>query len=135
MSEFPIAEYTWDVEQQSYHLLPGEGGESIARVTSATSWLTKGIGVIGMRELPIGQGLWLPGVTAIHTWFVAFPLDLLFLDANGCSVKVALGVRPWTSLVWAPGAADVIELGAGTILSQSEHTILGKKWVLRPFRE
>jgi len=122
------------VEQQAYQLIP-EGGEPVARVSAAMSWLTKGIGVIGMRELPAGQGLWLPGVTAIHTWFVAFPLDLLFLDANGCSVKIALAVRPWTSLVWAPGAADVIELGAGTIPSQSGLKELNRKWVLKPFGE
>jgi uncharacterized membrane protein (UPF0127 family) len=123
------------VEQQAYQLISGTDGATIACVTAATSWLTKGIGVIGMRDLPAGQGLWLPGVTAIHTWFVAFPLDLLFLDANGRSVKVALAVKPWTSLVWAPGASDVIELGVGTIPSQSDLKELNKKWVLRPFGE
>ena len=40
----------------------------------------RGGGSSGGRACRKGQGLWLPGVAAVHTVFVRFPLDLLFLD-------------------------------------------------------
>jgi len=101
-----------------------------AIVETAENWLSKGIGVIGMPSLPPGHGLWLPGVSAVHTWFVRFPLDLLFLDRDGRAVKVALNIRPWTFLVCAPGAAGVVELGAGTLLEGKNEVNCGEKWIL-----
>ena len=106
-----------------------------AVVSRAGNWLSKGIGVIGMPDLPAGQGLWLPGVTAVHTWFVRFPLDLLFLDGRGVAVKVAHNVRPWISLVCSPGAEGVVELGAGTLRVGAPEANCGEKWILERIGE
>ena len=38
--------------------------------------------MLGRRTLPMGDGLWLPGVASVHTFGVRFPLDLLFLDCE-----------------------------------------------------
>jgi hypothetical protein len=127
--------YTKSVLPSNYDLVHQSTDSVVARVVEMRNWLEKGIGVIGRKSLATGEGLWFPGVTAIHTWFVAFPLDLLFLDKDGAAVKVALGVRPWTSLVWAPGAAGVVELGAGTLCLNSVQTLLGEMWILRPIGE
>jgi uncharacterized membrane protein (UPF0127 family) len=127
--------YTKSVLPSNYELVHQGTNAVVGRIATARNWLEKGIGVIGRKSLAQGEGLWLPGVTAIHTWFVAFPLDLLFLDENGAAVKVALAVRPWTNLVWAPGAAGVVELGAGTFCSESVQSLLGETWILRPIGE
>jgi uncharacterized membrane protein (UPF0127 family) len=118
-----------------YTLKSAHSGEIVAEVAEAGNWWTKGIGVIGMRELPAGRGLWMPGVTAVHTWFVRFPLDLLFLDRESRVVKAVMAVRPWTSLVWAPGSAGVVELGAGTLLGDEPEFAPGAMWVLAPIGE
>ncbi len=44
-----------------------------------------------------------------------FPIDAVFLDRNGQVVRAAADLRPWVPMVAAPGAAEVVELRAGTI--------------------
>ena len=44
-----------------------------------------------------------------------FPIDAVFLDRNGRVVRAAAHLRPWVPMVAAPGAAEVVELRAGTI--------------------
>jgi len=44
-----------------------------------------------------------------------FPIDAVFLDRAGRVVRAAERLRPWVPMVVAPGAAEVVELRAGTI--------------------
>jgi uncharacterized membrane protein (UPF0127 family) len=103
---------------------------TIAMVQKAESWWAKGWGVLGHYSLPPGEGLWLPGVTAVHTVFVRFPLDLLFLDADLKAVRVALHVWPGCPLVRARGAAHTVELGAGTFARAGIAGTNGETWTL-----
>lgn len=99
----------------------------VARVARADGWLAKGVGVLGFRSLPPRVGLWLPGVAAVHTLFVRFPLDLLFLDADFRAVKILLSVPPGRFLVRASGGRHVVELGAGTLTGGER---AGEAWKL-----
>ena len=47
--------------------------------------------------------------SAVHTCFLRFPLDLVFVDADCNVLKVAEGVRPWR-FVACRGAKAVLEL-------------------------
>ena len=78
-------------------------------------WWAKGVGVLGRRALPAGEGIWLPGVASVHTCFVAFPLDILFLSRSLQVLAVHPCVSPWRALVRRPGAFHTIEMGAGTL--------------------
>ena len=113
-----------------FTLVHRPSGRAVATVRRADGWWAKGWGVIGWPSLPKGQGLWLPGVAAVHTIFVRFPLDLLFLDADFATARVAVRVPPGRLLVRAPGARHTIELGAGTLaaIGQKKHA----RWALRP---
>jgi len=51
---------------------------------------------------------------SIHTFFMRFPLDVVFLDADFTVRKVVRGLRPWR-LAAMPGAAHVLELPAGRL--------------------
>lgn len=105
-------------------------GQTIAQVGRVGGWWAQGRGVIGMRALPAGEGIWLPGVASVHTLFVRFPLDLLFLDRDFRLVRAQVAFPPWRPLAWAPGAHHTIELGAGTL---AIGTMLrpGEHWELR----
>ena len=48
-------------------------------------------------------------------FFMRFPIDALFVDRAGRVVRAVRDLRPWVPVVAARGAADVIELRAGTI--------------------
>lgn len=102
----------------------------VATVIRADNWAAKGWGVLGRRSLPPGEGLWLPGVASVHTVGVRFALDLLFLDAELRTVRVACHVPPGRWLVRASGAAHTLELGAGTLAGRSPKN--GDGWRLEP---
>lgn len=47
--------------------------------------------------------------------FMRFPIDAVFVDRARRVVKARADLRPWTFAVGARGAAEVLELPAGTI--------------------
>ena len=113
---------------KSYTLVHTPSGQKVAEVTRVDSWWAKGWGVLGRRELLPSTGLWLPGVASVHTLFVQFPMDLLFLDAEFRALKIAHNVPPGRWLVRAAGAHHVIELGAGTIAQKAVGAKPGDLW-------
>ncbi len=113
-----------------FALVHGPTGRRVATVRRADGWWAKGWGVIGWPSLPPGEGLWLPGVSAVHTVFVRFPLDLLFLDDGLRTVRVAPDVRPGCPLVRAAGAAHTVEVGAGTFARAGIAPRAGEAWTL-----
>lgn len=69
-------------------------------------------GLLGRRQLPAGEGLLLEPAPAIHTAFMRFPIDVVFLDAYMRVVKIAEALPPWRSVA-ARHARAVLELAAG----------------------
>ena len=51
--------------------------------------------------------------------FMRFPIDVVFLDRDGRVVRAAERLRPWAPAIGAKGAAEVVELRAGTIAASS----------------
>ena len=83
----------------------------------ATTFAERARGLIGVKSLPAGTGLLIPGCNAIHTFFMSMTIDATFLDRDNAVVKVVRGIRPWRPLVWGGWrAAKVLETetcGAG----------------------
>src|SRR5215210_6113607 len=52
-------------------------------------------GLMGRRELPRGEGLLLKPAPSIHTWFMRFPIDAVFLDGDLRVLAVSPELRPW----------------------------------------
>jgi uncharacterized membrane protein (UPF0127 family) len=69
-------------------------------------------GVIGMKRLRQGEGVLLRPSFSIHTAFVRFPIDAVFLDEELTVVSVEHELRPWR-LAGARKAKAVLELAAG----------------------
>ena len=69
-------------------------------------------GLLGRDELPSGEGILLRPAGSIHTAFMRFPIDAVFLDAADKVVKVASALRPWRTAA-CRGARAVLELPAG----------------------
>jgi hypothetical protein len=94
------------------------------RAAIATGVLPRMIGLLNRAALQPGEALVLPRCNAIHTWFMRFPIDVLFLSCQPSAisdqpktwvvVKAIPSVRPFR-LAWAPGADTVVELPPGTI--------------------
>ena len=82
------------------------------RCVLADTALTRMRGLLGRRELPSGEGLLLRPASSIHMAFMRFPIDAVFLDAQGRVVKVARELKPWRTAA-ARRAKAVVELPAG----------------------
>ncbi|MGN0852160.1 MAG: DUF192 domain-containing protein [Kiritimatiellia bacterium] len=76
----------------------------------ARTYLQRARGLIGRKTLPRGRGLLILRCNAIHTFFMAFPIDATFYDRHGRVVKTVRNIRPWRIFVWGGWrAAKVLE--------------------------
>jgi len=69
-------------------------------------------GLLGRRYLREGEGMVLRPGWSIHTAFMRFPIDAVFLDADQVVIKIEPEVGPWRT-VSCRGAREVVELSAG----------------------
>ena len=102
----------------------------MATVTRADGFWAKNVGVLGRAALPVGEGLWLPGVASVHTVGVRFALDLLFLNGDFRAVRLCAETPPGRWLVRAGGARHTLELGAGTLAKFVPDACAGDGWHL-----
>jgi uncharacterized protein len=78
----------------------------------ADSPLVRMRGLLGRRHLRSDEGILLRPAGSIHTFFMRFPIDAVFLDRRGCVVRVAASIGPWRAVA-ARRARAVLELRAG----------------------
>jgi uncharacterized membrane protein (UPF0127 family) len=69
-------------------------------------------GLLGRKSLDPGEGILIRPAPSIHTFFMRFPIDAVFLSKEGEVLKVAENVRPWRARS-CRHAHSVLELGAG----------------------
>jgi uncharacterized protein len=58
-------------------------------------------GLLGRECLEDGQGLLFKGCSSLHTFFMRFPIDIIFLDRDFKVLKISADVKPF-KLVAAP---------------------------------
>ena len=71
-------------------------------------------GLMGRRLLPAGDGLLLTPAPSIHTGFMRFPIDVIFLDRELHVLKLVEELRPWRAAA-ARGARSALELAPGEV--------------------
>ena len=69
-------------------------------------------GLLGRRRLNPGQGMVLRPAFAIHTHFMHFPIDVVFLDSDQVVIAIERELKPWRTAS-CRGAREVVELAAG----------------------
>ena len=91
-------------------------------------------GLLGRAALSPGEGMLLRPAPAVHTCFMRFSIDAVFVDRELRVVGVEPGLKPWR---WArrPGARAVLELAAGEAVRHGVH--VGERLTLAatPYRE
>ena len=84
-----------------------------SRVLKADTFSTRLFGLIPRAALGPEEGLWLDPCAMIHTCFMRFPIDAVFLDGGLKAVKVCVALPPWRFSPWVYGAKSVLELAPG----------------------
>ncbi|MDQ3066639.1 MAG: DUF192 domain-containing protein [Actinomycetota bacterium] len=69
-------------------------------------------GLLGRPSLPAGEGLLLRPAGSVHTFFMRFPIDVVFLDREYRVVGIEAAVPPWRT-AGRRGTKAVVELASG----------------------
>jgi len=89
-----------------------EGRVMCERCSLADRLLPRLRGLLGRSELRPGEGLLLRPERSIHTWFMRFPIDAVFLDRDLRVLAVRSELGPWR-MAGRRGTRAVLELAAG----------------------
>ena len=85
------------------------------KVRRAATARARAKGLLGRSEMPPEEGLWITPCPMIHTFFMRFPIDVLFLDKQGRVVRVVEKMPPWRISPWVISAHSVLELCGGAL--------------------
>lgn len=85
------------------------------RALYAATFFRRLVGLLGRRELPPGAGLVLVPCAAVHTLFMRFPIDVVFLDQAQRVVALINDLRPYRCPKGARTAHFTVELPAGAL--------------------
>jgi uncharacterized membrane protein (UPF0127 family) len=86
------------------------------RLEVADSGPKRNKGLLGRKGLAAGEGLWIIPCESVHTFFMQFSIDLVYLDRKHVIKKVCQSVPPWRISVCF-SAHSILELPSGTIRS------------------
>lgn len=79
----------------------------------ARSPVRRMVGLLNRSSLDPDEALVFPRCNSIHTWFMRFPIDVVFLR-DGRVVKAVPLLSPFR-MAWSPSADTVIEFCQGTV--------------------
>jgi uncharacterized membrane protein (UPF0127 family) len=109
--------------ETTHRLVNRRNGAVLASVVrAAVDSASRRRGLLGLDQMPDDQGLIIAPCNAIHTWFMRFAIDVVFVARTGEVMKQYEGVGPWR-MAFAWGAFAVIELAAGRL--RASETVTG----------
>jgi hypothetical protein len=98
-----------------YELVNAEGGSVLAtHVEPAFDSKTRRRGLLGRDSVPEDYALIIAPCGSVHTFFMRFAIDVVFVSRDGRVVKTCRSVKPWR-IAGALRAFAVIEAAPGFI--------------------
>jgi uncharacterized membrane protein (UPF0127 family) len=82
------------------------------QVILARGFLARLVGLLGQRALPLNQALLITPCNNVHTFFMRFAIDVVFLDRAGMVLAIVPHLGPWR-IAAARRAHACLELAAG----------------------
>jgi uncharacterized membrane protein (UPF0127 family) len=87
----------------------------VERGKVANNVWTRFRGLIGVRDLPQGDGLAIIPCSGVHCMFMSIPIDVVYVSREDRVVALDPNMKPWAVGHPYRGVHYVIELPAGTI--------------------
>lgn len=90
-------------------------GDEVFCLEVANTFLRRFCGLMLRKELQAHTGMLLEPCSSVHSCFMRFPIDVLYLDKKRCVIEKET-LRPWKVGKFVRGATAVVELpeGAGS---------------------
>ncbi len=98
---------------ETVRIVAGDGSIVCTHCEVAERMIPRMRGLLGRSGLGPGEGMLLRPAPTIMTFFMRFPIDVVFIDKAQTIVKIAHSLRPWRT-VGARRAVAALELPAGT---------------------
>jgi uncharacterized protein len=77
----------------------------------------RGLMCTSPNNFPHGSGLWIVPCHGIHTMWMRYPIDVLYLDENKTVVHIQENVQPWRITPMYLDSATVIEVRSPTVMT------------------
>ncbi|WP_085504919.1 DUF192 domain-containing protein [Thalassobacillus devorans] len=87
----------------------------VEEVTRADKFWTRFKGLMGRKSIPDDFALHIVPCPSIHTFFMKFPIDVLYLDQNNQVIGIEENLQPGKLGKRFSGGHSVIELPAGKV--------------------
>ena len=101
------------------YVLKTESGKVVAEnMRIATTMLERMKGLMFSEELPDCDAFLIKPCNSVHTFFMLYPLDVLFLDGEFRVIKSIRNLKPWRMTWMYLNASQVLEMKAGTLISE-----------------
>ncbi len=94
-------------------ILRKDGSTVIERIQVAEGLWERGVGLLGRKSLAPGNAMMFRNCACVHTCFMRFRLDFLFLDPEYRFLRMVSDVGPFRVVHGGRGARTVIEMQAG----------------------
>ena len=89
-----------------------ECGGNVIEVELANSIWARMRGLLGRELLGDGRGFLIPDCRSVHTMFMKFPIDIVYIDKTMTIRRVRENMKPFR-LSFCAGASAVLELASG----------------------
>lgn len=73
------------------------------------------LGLMFSKDLEKENGLLISPCNSIHTFFMRYPIDIVFMDKNFKVVKAIYNIKPWRMTLMYWRATQVLEMKAGAL--------------------
>lgn len=94
-------------------LIKGKSVRIPVAIAQANNFITRAIGLLATKELLDGQGLLIVPCKDVHTWFMRFSIDVVFLGKNNEVLAIRDSVKPFRFVLGPKGTVSVLELASG----------------------
>ena len=84
-------------------------------IESASTFGARLLGLMGRKSLAPQTALLLEPCPQIHTCFMRFTIDVVFLDATNHIVAVVENIKPWRMSRFYPSARRTLEFPGGVL--------------------
>ncbi|MCG3208744.1 MAG: hypothetical protein FOGNACKC_02356 [Anaerolineae bacterium] len=91
----------------------------ISRGRLANTFWTRLRGLLGTDALQHGEGLILAGEKSIHTLFMRFPIDVVYVDKDYSVIRTTPNMVPYRLGPFVARSAYVLEMPVGVITQTS----------------
>jgi hypothetical protein len=113
----PEKQARWPKDTQSFCVRNASRQDVVLaqRAVWANTPISRFWGLMGRPGLAPGEGLWIEPCADIHSCFMRFLFDAVFVSRDGEVLHVVHAMRPWRMSRFVLGARSVLELPAGCI--------------------